>query len=161
ELARALMRSGQLDQARKLFVEAYEANPPIQVKATIARFIDQIDHIIGKTTFGISAVNLTNPLGQPSLFSFNWNGFALNTIPNQNQKNVWGAMYFGSYEKTFSDGYDFRINGSFREMSAGVGNMLNVEASAGKYFEQIPMDLRIGAQALQMVQQSFNLPYVE
>ena len=82
-------------------------------------------------------------------------------IPNQNQKNVWGAMYFGSYEKTFSDSYDFRINGSFREMSGGVGNMLNVEASAGKYFEQIPMDLRIGAQALQMVQQSFNLPYVE
>src|SRR5262249_53863968 len=101
ELARALMRSGQLDQARKLFVEAYEANPPIQVKATIARFIDQIDHIRGKFAFGISAAHLTNPLAQPSLFSFNWNGFALQSNVNPKQQNVWGAIYFGSYEKTF------------------------------------------------------------
>lgn len=155
------MRSGQLDQARKLFVKAYEANPPIQVKATIVKFIDQIDHIKGKLTFGISAAELTNPLGQPSLFSFNWNGFALNTVPIKNQKNLLGVIYFASYEKTFSDGYDIRTNGSFRDMSGSAADMLNVEVSAGKYFDQIPMDLRVGAQVLREDQQSFNLPYVE
>jgi hypothetical protein len=155
------MRSGQLDQARKLFVEAYEANPPIQVKATIARFIDQIDHIRGKFAFGISAAHLTNPLAQPSLFSFNWNGFALQSNVNPKQQNVWGAIYFGSYEKTFADGYDFRVSGLFRDMSSSFADMLNGEISAGKYFEQISLGLRVGAQALRLQGQSFNLPYVE
>jgi len=162
EWARALLFAGKLKESREIFVEIYKSNPPPAVKATILRFIDQIDRKMGKLNIGVAATKTSNPLGQPTEVQlyFLGNPFTLQLDPKD--KNLWGVILNASYERVFSSGFDVRASTSFREMPKHPGaNQLFGDISVGKQVQGVPLEVRAGVQFEQMTNQSFRLPYVE
>lgn len=162
EWARALLFAGRLAESRKLFVEIYNANPPPAVKATILRFIEQIDHKAGNLRIGVSATKTSNPLGQPSEVQLYFFGNPFTLQLNPKDKNLLGVVFNASYDKAFSNGLDIRANTSFREMPKHPdANQFFGDVSVGKQIKGLPLEVRVGGQIEQMTNQSFRLPYVE
>jgi hypothetical protein len=162
ELARALWFNGRAEEARALFVEIYQSNPPPAVKVTILKFTDQIDRKRGKLSLSVSVTKASNPLNQPAEVQLFFLGSPFTLQLSQKDKNLWGFILSAGYERTFTDGYDVRANVSFREMPKHPDvNMLVGNVSVGKQIGNKPLEVRIGAQFEQMTNRSYRLPYVE
>jgi hypothetical protein len=162
ELARALAFSGRISEARALFIEIYKTNPPPAVKATILRFVDQIDLKRGKLNLGISVTKASNPLGQPAEVQLYFLGNPITLQLSQKDSDLWGLIFSGGYERTFTNGLDVRANASFQKMPNHPDvNMLVGDVSVGKQLADKPFELRVGAQFKQMNNQSYKMPYGE
>ena len=161
ELARASFLAQDLDRARKLFVSAYEDNPPPPVKARILQYIDEIDRRLGKLSFSLSATHARNPYRMPSQFGINFAGSYLNLEQNPKQRNVYGLLYTGSYEKKFTSENDIRVQGSFRDLEHKAGDFGFGDISIGQSMSLMPIEIRIGFQILEMNRQSYRMPYIE
>lgn len=161
EFARAAFLAHDLNKARKLFVLAYEDNPPPPVKARILQFIEDIDRRTGKINFSLSATHARNPYRMPNQFGINFAGSYLNLEQNPKQRNVYGLLYTGSYEKKFGEENDIRLQGSFRDLENSGGDFGFADVSVGQNLSFAPIEIRAGFQILDMNKQSYRMPYLE
>jgi hypothetical protein len=159
ELARALMLSGESALARQVFVEAYEDDPPPQVKSMILNFIDQIDQRDGKLTMSVSISKYGNPLHQPSSYGIDFGGFVLQLATDPKTRNVVGTGYGVRYEKSLPAQFDFVAGFFFQDLYNKALDQTSLDLSVGKTLTSMPIQLRIGVQSFDMKQQSFRLPY--
>lgn len=161
ELARAYFFLGRHEEAKALFIVAYEDHPPASVKASIIEFIDTIEKIEGKASFGVSAARIQNPLRLPSQMGVYFGGAYFQSETNPKQKNVFGVLYNFSYEKRFSDGYEVRIQSSLRDLENSFADFAYLDGSIGKQFSFFPADIRFGSQVFRMKGQNYQMPYTE
>ena len=162
EWARALLFAGRLSESRSLFIAIYKTDPPAAVKATILRFIDQIDHRRGKLSLGVSAIKTSNPLGQPSEVQLYFLGNPFTLQLGSKDRNLWGIVTSAGYERSFETGFDIRANAVFREMPKHSDtSQLVSDVSIGKKLRSGSFDIRVGGQFEQMTNQSYRLPYAE
>jgi hypothetical protein len=161
ELARAYYAANNHTKARELFVAAYEDNPPPPVRMRIRSFINEIDRQRGKLSLGASFTKAQNPMRLPNQFGIDFNGSTLTLDQNPKQKNIYGVIYNGAYEKQFGSDKDLRVQGSFRDLEHSFGDFGFLDASVGLRPTPLPAELRIGFQFLEMKAQSYRMPYLE
>ncbi len=162
ELARALTFSGRSKEARKLFVDIYNDEPPPAVKLTILKFIDQIDRSRGKFTFGVAATKTSNPLSQPDSVQVYFLGNTFTIQLNRDDRNLLGILANAGYERTYTNGYDVRAFVSHREMPRHPNaDLTSGDVSVGKQIAEAPVEVRAGVQFQSMTKQSFRMPYFE
>lgn len=160
ELARVLMLSGQLADARSLFLKAYADNPPPDVKANIIELVRRIDQRRGRLTLNLGAAYYANPLQQPGAFGFTVNGIDLDYAPDSQYLNQWGITYAVSYTKSIAS-WDLALSGSFRDLPGSRADRSIGEASVGKRLGGGQYELRAGLTQLGQTGLSFSLPFVE
>ena len=162
ELARAYFAEGNLSEARRIFIEAYEQNPPPGVRAMISNMLDQIEKAEGKFSFGVSATKAQNPLKMPTATNFNIGGWDLVAQQDPKKKNLLGMIYTAGYERNFSDGIDLRVSTSLRSMfHSTAADFGYLDVSVGKQLAQFPAEIRLGEQSFIMQGQNYNMPYFE
>lgn len=161
ELARALMLTGELTEAKELFVEAFKANPPPAVRANILLFLAQIDRQLGKLVYSASAGFYANPLQQPGSYNFNFGGIDLTYEADGSYRNLWGASVSGGYQKQIRGGFLVAANAAYRELPGRLADRLVAEISATKSLKSLPIDIVGGALRLQQKNQSFTLPFTQ
>ena len=161
ELARALMLSGRLKEAKALFVEAFKDNPPPAVRSTILTFIDRIDRRRGKLSLSLSVARYANPLQQPGAYSLNFGGIDLTFEPDKTYRNLWGPTVGAQYEKEFSGGLSMATSVAYRSLPGDAADRLTADFSLGKRVGTTPLELKVGAVRLGQKYQSFTLPYAQ
>ena len=162
ELARAYLLNGDVSEARRIFIEAYEQNPPPSVRAMISNFLDQIEKTEGKVSLGVSATKAQNPLKMPAATNFSIGGWDLVAQQDPKKKNLFGMIYTAGYERNFSDGIDLRVSTSVRSMfHSTAADFGYLDASIGKQLFSFPAEFRLGEQSFVMQGQNYNMPYFE
>lgn len=161
ELARAVYLAGDLTSARKLFVEAYDENPPPDVKANIVTFITAIDRRRGKLSVSASVARYSNPLQQPGTYSLNFGGIDLTFEPDGAYRNLWGFLGSVSYQKEMSDRLSLSASANYRELPGSLADRFLSDFSIQKGFDDGKYDIQIGVIRLDQPNQSFTLPYVQ
>lgn len=161
EWARALLLANRPEEARALFVAAFEETPPAPVRATILRLIEQIDRRAGRVTLSVSMARIQNPLHTPSNFTVTFAGTTFVSVPQREKQTLWGVTWQAGYEKSFDNGYDYRLTGAFRDMKQTFADYENVDLSFGKISDTLPVEIRGGFQGFRMEGQSWRLPYAE
>ena len=162
ELARAYFIEGNLSEARRIFIETYEQNPPPGVRAMISNMLDQIEKAEGKISIGVSATKAQNPLKMPTATNFNIGGWDLVAQSDPKKKNLLGMIYTAAYERSYNDGMDLRISTSLRSMfHSSAADFGYMDASVGKQLEVFPAEIRLGEQFFIMQGQTYNMPYFE
>jgi hypothetical protein len=161
ELARALMLSGQLAEAKKLFIAAYKDNPPPVVKANILAFLSKIDRQEGKLSLSLSISRYGNPLQQPGPYSLSLGGIDLNYQLELKYRNLWGATASAQYRKELQSGLILSGTASVRALPYYAADRFAAEVSAGKKALRDVLEWQVGVFHLGQMRQSFTLPYVQ
>ena len=159
ELARVLMLSGHLAEARSLFLRSYADNPPPDVKANIIELVRRIDQQRGRLVLSFGPAFYANPLQQPGAFGFTVNGIDLNYVPNDQYRDLLGFTYGLSYAKTFPS-LDLVLSSSFRDLPGNLADRFLGDISVGRRLGG-RYELRIGVTHLDQTGFSFSLPFVE
>ncbi|MFP5394606.1 MAG: tetratricopeptide repeat protein [Alphaproteobacteria bacterium] len=160
ELARALMLSGNLREAKRLFVEAYKNNPPPAVRANILSFIDRIDQQRGKLSVKLSVSRFGNPLNQPGNYNLNFGGIDMSYVPDSEYQNVWGTTVGAQYQKRFQSGIILLANVSYRSLPNDAADRFAGEVAASKQLTPL-VELRGGVVRLGQKHHSFTMPYAQ
>ena len=160
ELARILMLSGELSEARALFVKAYAENPPPDVKSNILFFVQRIDQQRGRLRLNFSVAHYANPLQQPGAFSFNVGGFDLDFEPDETYRNLWGVNVGGSYSKDIGM-WNFAVEALARDLPGDRADRFWGEVSVAKRLAKGKVELRTGVSRFAQTGLSFTLPYIQ
>lgn len=160
ELARILTLSGELPEARALFIEAYAENPPPDVKSNILFFVQRIDQQRGRLRLNFSIAHYANPLQQPGAFSFNVGGLDLGFEPDAAYRNLWGVNLGGSYSRDIGM-WNFAVEASARELPGDRADRFWGEVSVAKRLVKGKVELRTGVSRFAQTGLSFTLPYVQ
>ncbi|MCM8558275.1 tetratricopeptide repeat protein [Sphingomicrobium sediminis] len=158
ELARALMLSGRLGEARQLFVEAYDDDPPAAVKSSILVFIDRIDRQRGRLKLQASIARFGNPLRQPDTYSFDFGGIELTFEPDDEYRDIWGITLGGQYDRQIADDTSVAVSASYRELRGDLADRFT--GNVGVQHRLGPrVSATVGAARLDQKFQSFTLPF--
>lgn len=161
ELARGYYLSGNYRVAKQLFVEAFKANPPANVRANILAYIDAIDRKRGKLSLSASAVRYANPLQQPGTYSLNFAGIDLTFEPDGAYRNLLGISGEAQYLKEFDNKVSVTAVVSYREMTGTLADRLIADVSIGKDFDDGTYEAKAGVTRLDQPNQSYTLPFVQ
>ena len=161
ELARALFLAGDLTASKRLFVEAYKAAPPADVRANILSFINVIDRRRGKLSLSASVARYANPLQQPGTYSLNFAGIDLTFEPDGTYRDLWGVTGEAQYQKDFSSGLSLSLAASYRELPGTLADRFLADASIGKALNGGKYEVRAGVTRFDQPNQSFTLPFAQ
>lgn len=161
ELARALFLAGDLAASKQLFVEAYNAAPPADVRANILSFINVIDRRRGKLSLSASVARYANPLQQPGTYSLNFAGIDLTFEPDGTYRDLWGVTGEAQYQKDFSSGLSLSLAASYRELPGSLADRFLADASIGKALNGGKYEVRAGVTRFDQPNQSFTLPFAQ
>ena len=116
EWARALYLAEKKDEAKVLFNEILETNPPYMVKEKIHVFLDDISKSDGKFNISFGLISDSNPKNLTSASSVNIFGQQYYYNPNAKAKTETGISYNISANKAFDEQspwyFGLAINGS-------------------------------------------------
>lgn len=129
ELARALFLAGREEEARRIFVDAFQDGPPPVVRATVLSFINKIDQRKGKLSVNGSIARYSNPLPQPSASTLNFGGIELTYEPDESYRKLWGATVGVNYSKEFLTGTHLTTALAYRDLSGDLADRFTADIS--------------------------------
>ena len=113
EYARSLYLEKNYKESKKIFEEVYfNKETPYQVKATIAKYLKEIDNRIGYLNFNISLVSEENPGNDPGSGTYNIFGFIPLNYNSQGEdtKTIYGGLGEINAGKKLNDNLILRTN---------------------------------------------------
>jgi hypothetical protein len=160
ELARSLLLAGKQEEARRLFVEAYQDSPPSVVRATVLSFIDKIDQRKGKFSVSGSIARYNNPLQQPGTSTLNFGGIELTYEPDEKYRNRLGATAGLNYSKDFMSGVQLSTALAYRDLPGDIADRFTADISLTRQVGKA-VELTLGVSRLDQNGLSFTLPFTQ